>query len=415
APTTQEYIALNEQFCAPTHAPIPIVLKKGQGARVWDIDGNEYIDFLSAFSVVNQGHCHPQILKAMMDQCQKLSLCTSAFQNESYPFLCKKVCELLGYDLAASMNSGSEAVDLAIKISRKWAYNVKKIQPNCAKVLTVTGNYHGKIMAPLSGSSNADIRDGFGPFVPLVGPEVAGFPVRFNSVDDMKNALEKDGKDIAAVIIECVQGYGGCLPAEPGYLQAVQELCRQHNVLFVADEIQTGFGRTGTLMAYQHEQVRPDLVILGKALTGGMYPMSMVVGNRSVMTQIPAGQHSSTYAANPLASSVAIAAIDVTISSDLVERSRRLGSQLMQRLAALKCRTGTGIHVTGRGLFCALHIDETDPSGRITAQRLGRLMMKRGVVAIAAGNRVRIAPPLVITEEDLWKGVDVLESALDDL
>ncbi|KAB8217739.1 pyridoxal phosphate-dependent transferase [Aspergillus novoparasiticus] len=413
--TTEHYLALNRQFCAPTHAPIPIVLSRGVGARVWDITGKEYIDFLSAFSVVNQGHCHPRIISALKEQCQKLTLCTSAFQNETYPQLCKRICELLEYDMAASMSSGSEAIDLAIKIARKWGYKVKGIPPDQAKVLTVTGNYHGKILGPLSASSNEDIKDGFGPFLPNVGPSVAGFPVRFNSVPDMEKVFEAQGDKIAAVIIECVQGYGGCVPAEPKYLQAVYELCQKYQILFIADEIQTGFGRTGSFMAYQHENIKPDLVVIGKALTGGVYPMSMVVGKESIMTQIKPGQHSSTFAANPLASVVALAAIDVTISEGLSERARHLGAKLMDRLRSIKVPSETSIRVTGRGFFYALHIDETHPSGRITAYRLSMLMLKRGVIAIPAQNRVRIAPPLTISEDDLWKGVKVLEDSLHEL
>ncbi|KAH7177105.1 putative ornithine aminotransferase [Dactylonectria macrodidyma] len=412
--TTEDYIDLNASFCSPTHTPIPIVLKKGLGARLWDIDGNEYIDLLSAFSVVNHGHGHPRIVDALVNQVEKLALCTSAFQNESYPVLCKKICELLGYDLASSMNSGSEAVDLAIKYARKWGYNCKGIEPDQAKILTVTGNYHGKTLAPLSGSSFSDVREGFGPFLPNVGPDVAGFPVRFNEVDDLEKAFEASGKELAAVIIECVQGYGGCLPADPGYMHALRGLCRSHNVLLIVDEIQTGFGRTGALMAYQHYDIKPDLVVVGKALTGGLYPMSMILGSKAIMTQIRPGEHSSTFAANPLASAVALAAIDVTLSEDLPGRSCRLGAQLLDRLALLRS-PHAHLKVTGLGLFVALHIDGTHPSGRVTADRLSRLMRKRGVVVIAAGNRLRIAPPLVISEEDLWSAIDTLEKALIDL
>uniref|UniRef100_A0A8H7N6F6 Ornithine aminotransferase n=1 Tax=Bionectria ochroleuca TaxID=29856 RepID=A0A8H7N6F6_BIOOC len=386
----------------------------GRGAHVWDVEGNEYIDFLSAFSVVNQDHCHPRIVEAMLEQCQQLALCTSALQNKTYPLLCKKICDLLGYDLASSMSSGSEAVDLAIKIARKWGYNVKKIKPGQAKVLTVTGNYHGKTLGPLSRSSTEAIKEGFEPFLPNVGPDVTGFPVRFNEIDDMEKAFSSSGDELAAVLIECVQGAGGCLPAEPGYLQAVQDLCSKHNVLFIADEIQTGFGRTGALMAFQHDNLKPDLVIVGKALTGGQYPMSLVLGNKTVMTQIKAGQHSSTYAANPLASAVAIAAIDVTLSENLPERSQRLGAELMKRLSSITS-PHTDLKVTGKGLFCGLHFDESHSFGRVTAQRLSALVMKRGVIAVAAQNKLRVAPPLTISEEDLWKGVDIIEQALKDL
>ncbi|WAO91475.1 Ornithine aminotransferase [Fusarium falciforme] len=412
--TTEEYAELSARYCAPTHLPIPIVIHKGEGARLRDIDGKEYIDFLSSFSVANQGHSHPRIVKAMIDQCQKIALCTSALQNETYPLLCKKICDLLGYDMAASMNSGSEGVDMAIKIARKWGYNVKGIEPDQAKVLTVTGNYHGKTLGPVSGSSFSYAKDGFGPLLPNIGPNVAGFEVRFTNLDDIKKAFETSGKELAAVLIECVQGFAGCLPTEPGYLQAVQELCREHNVLLIADEIQTGFGRTGTLMAYQHDGIKPDLVVIGKALTGGLYPMSMVLGSKTIMTQIHIGVHTSTFAANPLASAVGIAAVDVVISEGLAERSRRLGAELKDRLNSISS-PHTTVKATGRGLFCALHIDESHPSGRVTAERLSRLMRKLGVVIIAVGNRLRIAPPLVIREEDLWKGVNILEEALSKL
>ncbi|KAL4971417.1 pyridoxal phosphate-dependent transferase [Aspergillus desertorum] len=374
--TTEDYVKLNARFCAPTHAPIPIVVERGHGARVWDIDGNEYIDFLSAFSVVNQGHCHPRIVEAMVSQSQKLAICTSALQNQHYPVLCKKACELLGYDLAASMSSGSEAVDVAIKIARKWGYNMKGIPENKAKILTVTGKYHGKVLGPLCilGGSPGSIT-GFGPILPNVGHDVLGSPIRFNCIEDIERAFEVDGDGIAAIILERVQGYGGCVPAEPGYIPAVYNLCRKHNVLFIADEIQTGFGRTGWLMSYQQEGIRPDIVILGEALTGGQYPMSMVVGDTAVMTQIKPGQPPH----------------------------------------ALNLPQCTKINVTGRGLFCALHFDESSGSGRVMAERLGMLLLKKGLIAIWAENRIRIAPPLVIAEEDLWKGVDIIEKSLHEL
>ncbi|KAM5350042.1 hypothetical protein ACJ41O_006547 [Fusarium nematophilum] len=356
-PTTEEYTKLNARYCAPMHSPIPIVLEKGAGARLWDIDGNEYIDFLSSFSVVNQGHSHPHIITAMVDQSQKLAICTSALQNETYPLLCKKMCDLLGYDMAAAMNSGSEGVDLAIKIARKWAYNVKGIDLNQAKIITVTGNYHGKTLGPLSGSSFGYTKDGFGPFLPNIGPDVAGFDIGFSNIDDMKKAFQTIGKDLAAVLVECVQGFAGCLPTEPGYLSALQDLCREHNVLLIADEIQSGFGRTGTLMAYQNDGIKPDLVIVGKALTGGMYPMSMVLGSQTIMTQIQFGMHTSTFAANPLASAVALAAIDVVLSEDLAGRAHRLGEQLRDRLNAIK-----NPHTLIERRLCSDYYQETDPS-----------------------------------------------------
>ncbi|KAL4982400.1 pyridoxal phosphate-dependent transferase [Aspergillus falconensis] len=318
---------LKQQYCARTHASIPIILKCGHGARVWDIDGNEYIDFLCAISVVNQGHCHTRIVNAILEQGQQLAICTSAFQNEYYPRLCKRVCELLGYDVAASMSSSSEAADLAMKIVRKLGYDVKGIKSHDGKA-----------------------------FLPNVGSEIAGVPVRFNFISDIKRAFETAGADVAAIIIEYMQGYEGCVSAELRYIKAVSNLCQKHNILFIADEIQAGFGHVGTLMAYSHELIKPDMVVLGKVLTGGHYSMSMVLGNRSVMTQIKPGQHSPTFAANSVASPVAIAVTDVV--------------------------------------------------GLVTAGRLSGLMLKRGLIAIPSENRVRLAPPV---------DIDIVEKAVHDL
>jgi ornithine--oxo-acid transaminase len=328
------------------------------------------------------------------------------------------------------MNSGSEAVDLAIKISRKWGYEVKGIEADNAMVVTITGNYHGKTLGPLSASSNNHIRDGFGPYIPGVGPFIDGRNIRFSNIEDLEFVFERHGDRIAAVILECVQGYAGCLPAEQGYLKAAYTLCKKHNALFVADEIQAGFGRTGYLMSYQAAGIKPDMITLGKALTGGVYSMSMVLGCKEAMSLLQYGQyvfhrnnilhsltmhrHSSTFSGNPLACAVASEAINVIIDERLSERSLRLGTELKRRLESIKSPFTT-VSATGRGLFLCIYIDESHPSGRVTAHRLCALMRRRGVLAYSYSNRIRIAPPLVIEEADLWRGIGIIEKSLNEL
>ncbi|OQU98353.1 hypothetical protein CLAIMM_04150 [Cladophialophora immunda] len=361
----EDCVALDEQYAATALESVPIVFRKAAGARLWDVHGKEYVDFMSMFSVVNQGHCHPRIVATMIRQCQEITLVSRAYHNEHFPRLCKKLCELLNFDKAFAMNSGSEATDLAIKLARRWGYNVKGIRPDEALVVTLAGNYHGKTLGPLSASDNTFLRRAFGPFIPGVGPTVDGRTVRYNCIDDLEEAFRSSGHKIAGVMVECVQGYAGCIPADDEYIRAVADLCRRHQALFIADEIQSGFGRAGYLMAYQKYHVEPSMVLLGKALTGGVYPMSMVVGRREVMDQLQAGEHSSTYSGNPLASAVAIAAVDVVLDESLPERSLRLGHLLQARLRAITSPYTT-LRVTGQGLLCALHLDESHPSGRIT-------------------------------------------------
>lgn len=288
--SAQEYIDIENQYTAKGLGALPIVLARGRGARVWDTDGQEYIDFLSCFSVVNQGHAHPRIVKAMVDQCQKLPLTSRGIHNPLYPMLARKLCTLLGYDKVCPMNSGSETVDLAIKIARKWAYTVKKVPADQAIIVTISKNYHGRTLAPLAGSDNDSIRRGYGPFMPGVGPVVAGRTVRFSNLEDLEYAFAAAGDRIAAVMVECIQGYAGCLPPDDGYLPALAELCKKHRALFVADEIQTGFGRTGYLMAYEKDGVKPDMVLLSKALSGGLYPMGLVLGTEEVMGVVETGE-----------------------------------------------------------------------------------------------------------------------------
>ncbi|KAH8172502.1 aminotransferase class-III domain-containing protein [Sarocladium implicatum] len=412
--SSQDLIDLEERHAAHSLQSLPVVLSRGQGTRLWDIDGKEYIDFLSAFSVTNQGHCHPRIVKVMMDQCQRLTICSRAFHNEWYPRLCEKVCKMLDLDLAFPMNSGSEAVDLAIKVSRKWGYNIKGIKPDEALVVTITNNYHGKSLGPLSASSNTFIRNGYGPYLPGVGASVDGRNMRFNNLEDLQFAFEQQGSRIAAVILECVQGYAGCLPVDDDYVRGVSDLCKRHQSLLVMDEIQSGLGRTGYLMAYQKHGVKPDMVILGKALTGGMYAMGMVVGTHEVMSQMQRGEHSGTFSGNPLACAVAIESLDVVLDERLAERSLVLGQKLREQLLAIKS-PHTSLQVTGRGLFACIYLDESHPSGKVTASRLTALMRKRGLLSFSYANRLRLAPPLVISEAELDRAVAIIEGAIQDL
>jgi ornithine--oxo-acid transaminase len=412
--TTEDYVRLDRQYAAPALKSSPLVISRGQGAYVWDINRNRYLDFLSMFSVVNQGYSHPRIVSAMIEQCQNITIVSRAFHNEHYPLLCQKLCQLLHQDQAFAMNSGSEATDLAIKLARKWAYRVKGIAVDEAVVVTVSGNYHGKTLGPLSASDNEDIRQEFGPFIPGVGPTVDGHTVHFNSVEDLEHVFRVSAHKMAAVMVECVQGYAGAITADDSYIRALERLCRKHNVLFIADEVQSGFGRAGYLMAYEKYNVQPDLVVIGKALTGGVYPMSMVLGRKEIMSQLRTGQHSSTYSGNPLASAVALAAVDVVLDEALPARSLRLGELMKARLCSIRS-SHTTLEVTGQGLLCALHLDESHPSGRVTAARLAALMQQRGVLAYSVANRLRVAPPLIISEEELMGGLDVLEKSLHDL
>ncbi|EXJ77076.1 ornithine-oxo-acid transaminase [Capronia epimyces CBS 606.96] len=392
---------------------LPIVISHAKGAYLWATDGRKYLDFMSAFAVANQGHCHPRIIAALVDQAQRCTLTSRAVYNDKNSVLCKKLCQLLGFEKASAMNTGSDAIDLVIKLARHWGYTRKGIAKDEAVVLTCTGNFHGKTLTPLAASTNEDIKAYFGPFLPGVGAECNGRTVRFNNVEDLRQVLESDGHRVAAFMVECVQGYGGCRPVSEGYLRAVRELCTKHNVLLVIDEIQSGFGRAGYFMSYQKENIQPDLLVLGKALTGGVYAMSMVLGSKEVMGDRLPGQHSSTFSGNPLACAVALEAINVVLDEKLPQRARDLGDRARARLQSIQ--SPFIAEVTGQGLMIAVSIDESHPSGRVKASRLAALMAQRGVILYSAAHRIRMSPPLVMEETDLWGGIDIFESCLRDL
>ncbi|KAI1781521.1 putative ornithine aminotransferase [Hypoxylon cercidicola] len=412
-PSSAQYIHDVETYSVegmPTH---PVVMVRGQGEFLWDLEGKQYIDFNAGFSSCNQGHCHPKIVDAMMKQCQILAMPSRSVHVPGYAMFCKRLCELTGYDKAALMNGGAEGTDMAIKLARSWGYKVKGIETNKAMVLTAVENYHGRGLGLLSASSDDHYRDNAGPFMPNVGPYCTGEPIRFGVVEDLERAFQKCGPQIAGFMVEPVQGHAGCIPASDEYLVEIRRLCTKYNVLLIADEIQAGLGRAGSFLSFQTSGIKPDMVVLGKSLSGGMYPISGVLGTNEVMTSIKPGQYGSTFSGNPLACAVGLAALDVILDNDLPARSAELGEIFQARLRAIKSPYFDT--VTGKGLFVSIYIHETHPQGRVTGKRLAALCLERGLIVNSAGRRLRICPALVIDKEVMLKGVDILEKALDDL
>ena len=317
--SSAEAMELEEKYGAHNYHPLPVVLAKGEGVFLWDPEGNRYFDFLSAYSAVNQGHCHPKIIKALTDQAQELTLTSRAFFNNKLGPYEKYITEYFGYDMLLPMNTGAEAVETAMKLARKWAYQVKGVEKDSAIIVFVENNFHGRTLAIVSASTDPDCYEGYGPFI----PGIAKIP--YNDANALKTYLEKHGKNVAAFIVEPIQGEAGVFVPDEGYLKACYELCKQHNVLFVADEIQTGIARTGKLLACDYENVRPDMLLLGKALAGGVLPVSAVLADREVMLTIKPGQHGSTFGGFPLACTVATAALQVVKDENLAQRAYDLG------------------------------------------------------------------------------------------
>jgi ornithine--oxo-acid transaminase len=390
-----DYVGLEEQYGAHNYHPLDVVLERGEGAWVWDVEGRRYLDCLAAYSAVNQGHCHPRIVRALTEQAHRLALTSRAFRNDQLPLLLEKLHQLLGYDMALLMNSGAEAVETALKAARKWGYAVKGIAPDAAEIVTCANNFHGRTISIVSFSTEAQYRAQFGPMTP-------GFRVvPFGDVHALADAITPN---TAAFLVEPIQGEAGIVVPPPGYLAEAARLCRERGVLLVADEIQSGLGRTGHLLACTHEDVRPDVLILGKALSGGMYPVSAVLGSRDVMGVFKPGDHGSTYGGNPLACAVARAALDVIVDEQLPVRAARLGARLMHQLQDV--RTAAVREIRGRGLWSGLELDRP---ARPVCERL----RDEGVLCKETHERViRIAPPLVVTEEQLDLLVEALAKAL---
>lgn len=401
----QYYIDLEDQYGAHNYHPLPVVLEKGEGACVWDVEGKKYYDFLSAYSAVNQGHSHPKIVKALTDQAQKLSLTSRAFYNSKLGEYEKKITSVFGYDKVLPMNSGAEAVETAIKLARKWSYEVKGIKDGQAKIIVCENNFHGRTTTIVSFSNDQDANNNFGPFTP-------GFiRIPYNNIEALEKTLQNEAENIAAFLVEPIQGEAGVYVPDEGYLKYASDLCKKHNVLFVADEVQTGIARTGKLFACQHENVQPDILILGKALSGGMYPVSAVLANENIMKVIHPGQHGSTFGGNPLACAVAIAALEVVDEEKLSERAEKLGQTFRAEINKIIEKTDLIYQVRGKGLLNAILVNDTPESQ--TAWNLCLKLAENGLLAKPThGNIIRLAPPLIITEEQLKDCTVIIEKTI---
>ncbi|SKB97172.1 ornithine--oxo-acid transaminase [Soonwooa buanensis] len=399
------YIELEEKHGAHNYHPLPVVLEKGEGVYVWDVEGKKYYDFLSAYSAVNQGHSHPKIVKALTDQAQTLALTSRAFYNNKLGEYEKKITSLFGFDKVLPMNSGAEAVETAVKLARKWSYEVKGIAENAAKIIVCENNFHGRTTTIVSFSNDPDANQNYGPFTP-------GFiKIPYNDLDALEETLKADAQNIAAFLAEPIQGEAGVYVPDEGFLKGASELCKKYNVLFIADEVQTGIARTGKLIACHHENVQPDILILGKALSGGMYPVSAVLANDNIMNVIKPGQHGSTFGGNPLACAVAVAALDVVEEEKLSERSQELGELFRSEIEKLIHKTDLITAVRGKGLLNAILINDTPESS--TAWNLCVALKENGLLAKPThGNIIRLAPPLVITKDELLDCVNIIEKTV---
>ncbi|MFZ5916946.1 MAG: ornithine--oxo-acid transaminase [Chloroflexota bacterium] len=395
---TQDYIALEDRYNAHNYKPLDVVLARGEGIWVWDVEGRRYLDFLSAYSAVNQGHAHPRILKAMVEQAARLPLTSRAFRNDQLPLLAQELCELTGYEMMLPMNTGAEAIETAIKAARKWGYKVKGVPPNQAEIITCAGNFHGRTVTIVGFSTEEPYRDGFGPFTP-------GFlSVPYGDADALQAAITPN---TVAFLVEPIQGEGGVILPPEGYLERVRQLCNQHHVLFIADEIQTGLGRTGKLFACDWEDIRPDAVTIGKALSGGFYPVSAVLADRELLGVFGPGDHGSTFGGNPLGSAIAREALAVLQDEGLIENALRQGDYLMGRLKRIESEHIT--EVRGRGLLVGVELKPQAGGARRFAERLKNegLLCKE-----THQNIIRFAPPLVITRDDLDWALERIERVL---
>ena len=385
--TTERFIELAERYSAHNYNPLPVVVERARGVWVWDPEGRKYMDLLAAYSAVNQGHCHPRILAALREQAEKVTLTSRAFHNDQFGPLCKLLCEMTGYDKVLLMNSGAEAVETAIKMARKWGYTQKGIAPDSAEILVCTNNFHGRTTTIVGFSSDRQYRDGFGPFTP-------GFRILpYGDVDALAAAI---GPSTVAFLVEPIQGEAGIIIPPAGYLKRAAEICAERGVLLMTDEIQSGLGRTGKLFACEHEGVRPDALIIGKALSGGFYPVSGVLASDELMGVFRPGDHGSTFGGNPLGCAVAKAALEVIRDENLVENSRVQGEYLLAKIAEMPqdCIR----EVRGKGLWIGIEIDRSAGTARPYCEAL----KERGLLAKETHEQVvRIAPPLVITREEV--------------
>lgn len=396
---TQDYINREDKFGAHNYHPLPVVLERGEGPFVWDVDGKRYFDFLSAYSAVNQGHCHPAIIKALTDQASKLTLTSRAFYNSVLGEYEEYVTRYFKYDKVLPMNSGAEADETALKLCRKWAYKKKGVKQNNAKIIACEGNFHGRTISIVSMSTDPDAKDDYGPFTP-------GFIIiPYNDLKALENAL--NDPDVAGFLVEPIQGEAGVFVPDEGYLKKAYALCKAKNVLFIADEVQTGIARTGKLLACDHEGVRPDILILGKALSGGVLPVSAVLADDEIMLTIKPGEHGSTFGGNPLAAKVAIAALEVIKNENLAENAERLGKIFRKEFQSIK--SDMVELVRGKGLLNAVVIK---PKNGKEAWDVCLAMKDKGLIAKPTHNHIiRFAPPLVITESQLMEAIGLIKEA----
>lgn len=400
---TAKYIALEDQYGAHNYHPVPVVLEKGEGIFLYDVDGKRYFDFLSGYSAVNQGHCHPEIIKALTTQAQKLTLTSRAFYNNQLGVYEKYITEYFGYEKVLPMNTGVEGGETAIKLARRWGYAVKGIPENQAKVVFAEGNFWGRTLAAISSSTDPSSFKGFGPYMPGFGL------VPYNDLAALEDVLKDP--TVAAFMVEPIQGEAGVVIPTDGYLKGVRALCDQYNVLFIADEIQTGLARTGTLLACDHENVRPDILILGKALSGGTIPVAAVLADNEIMLQIKPGEHGSTYGGNPLACAVAMKALEVIKDEKMVENAYKMGEILRAELAKLNSPFVASIR--GRGLLNAIVIKHENPEA---AWDLCLHLKELGILAKPThGDKIRFAPPLIITEAQIKEAVQLIGQGLAQL
>ncbi len=401
--TTQYYLELEEKYGAHNYHPLPVVLSRGEGVFLWNTEGKRYYDFLSGYSAVNQGHCHPLILRAFMEQAQKLTLTSRAFYNDVLGEYEEFITRYFGYDKVLPMNTGVEAVETAIKLCRRWAYEVKGIENNKAVIIVCRENFHGRTTGVISFSTDPTATTNYGPYLP-------GFiNIPFNDLPALEKALEN--KNIAGFLVEPIQGEAGVVVPDEGYLSKARQLCKDANVLFIADEIQTGLCRTGKMLACDHENIRPDLLILGKALSGGMLPVSAVLADDEIMLTIKPGEHGSTYGGNPLACKTAIAALQVLKEEKMSENARTMGELLRKELNKLDSEH-IGL-VRGKGLLNAIIIDHADKDA---AWELCLLLKDNGLLAKPThGDKIRLAPPLIITEEQVLDCVSIIKKSLEQL
>jgi ornithine--oxo-acid transaminase len=397
---TQYYLQLEEKYSAHNYHPLPVVLNKGEGVFVWDVEGKRYFDFLSGYSAVNQGHCHPKIIGALTEQAQKLTLTSRAFHSDLFGDYAKFITEFFGYDKVLPMNTGVEAVETAIKLARKWAYEVKGVKDSQATIVVCDNNFHGRTSTVISFSSDPSARNHFGPYMP-------GFTsIPYNDLKSLEKVLS--GKNVAAFLVEPIQGEAGVMVPDDGFLRNAYLLCKQAKVLFVADEIQTGLARTGKMLACDYEDVRPDILILGKALSGGTLPVSAVLADDQVMLTIRPGEHGSTYGGNPLACKIAIAALEVLKDENLADNAMQMGDYFRSALVKLNSRHIKAIR--GKGLLNAILIGH---SHKEASWELCMELMENGLLAKPThGDKIRLAPPLIITKEQIEESLAIIEKSL---